>query len=231
MINRLIRTLIALVLAPAIWVLIEEAGLFLTENLPRAVTNWAVYGFVVYFVFYPFFLGNVMRFFEALQHEVLHAIFAFLCFRDVQKLEVDLPTDSGRVVWKEETGAPAMIFLAPYCVPLLTVPPLLIKWLAFPFSQGPLDLAIGVTLAFHFAALVRALSRRQSDIWRTGVVASMTVILVANALLLVIAVGVVLSDYTALQEYFATSFARIPAAYDDVAWMLSQGLQWTSGLP
>jgi hypothetical protein len=230
MINRLIRFLILLLLAPAMWVLFEEAGLFLTTNLPGAFSNWAVYGFVVYFLFYPFFLGNVMRFFETLEHEVTHAVFAFLCFEDVRKLEVELPSGSGEVQVSNETGTNALVFLAPYFVPLLALPPLLIKWLAFPDSHGPLDMVIGLTLGFHFAGLVRELSYPQTDILRTGPVVSMTVILFANTLLLVVALGVVLSDYAALGAYFATSFARIPAAYSDLMWMLEQGLRWTSGL-
>ena len=230
MIQRLVRFLIVLLLTPAMWVLVEESGLFLTENLPRAFSNWAVYGFVVYILFYPFFLGNVMRFAETLEHELSHAVFAFLCFKDVRKLEVDLSAGYGEVVVGEETGSNILIVLAPYCLPLVTLVPLLIKWLAFPYSHGPLDLAIGLTLGFHLAGLVRELSHRQPDVWRTGVVTATWIILFVNVLLLVVALAVVLSDYAALKGYFALSGVRIPKIYDDIVWALGQGLLWTRGL-
>lgn len=232
MMSRLIRALMVLLLTPAMWVLVEEAGYFLTTNLPRASSGWAMYGFVgyilVYVLLYLFIPRNVIGFFELLEHEFTHAVFAFLCLKGVTRLEVRPPDSRGETEVKGQSNT--LIRLAPYCLPPIALVPVLLKWLVFPDSHGALDLLIGLTLAFHLAGLVMELSQVQTDITRTGVVHATWIILFANTLLLVIALGVVLSDYAALEEYFSLAFARIPTAYDDVMRMLEQGLQWASFL-
>lgn len=224
--NRLIRALMVLLLTPAMWVLVEEAGYFLTDNLPRASSNWALYGLAGYLVIYLFIPRNVSAFFEILEHEFTHAIFAYLCLKGVTRLEVRPPAHSGQTEHEGPTNT--LIRLAPYCLPPIALLPLLLKYLVFPDSHGLPDLLIGVTLAFHLVGLVMELSETQTDITRTGIVHATWIILFTNTVLLVIALGVVLSDYTALENYFALSFARIPPVYDDVMRMLEQGLQWTS---
>ena len=230
--SRLIRALMVLLLTPAMWILVEEAGYFLTTNLPRAYSSWAMYGLVgyilVYVLLYLFIPRNVMGFFELLEHEFTHAIFAFLCLKGVTRLEVTPPNGRGKTEYDSATNT--LISLSPYALPPIALLPILLKWLVFPDSHGALDLLIGLTLAFHLAGLVMELSQVQPDITRTGVVHATWIILFANTLLLVIALGVVLSDYAALEEYFSLAFARIPTAYDDVMRMLEEGLRGASFL-
>jgi len=230
MINWLIRIVSVLVLTPAMWVLVEEGGYFLTENLPRASSNWVLYGFGLYLLFYPFFLGRAMVFVEILEHEVTHAIFGFLSFRDVPYLVVN-PSGGGGVTGIENgTGSTTLIRLAPYCLPPVALLPMLFKWLAFPDSHGPLDLLIGLTLAFHFVGLLRELAVRQPDVWLSGPVLATWIIIFANTLLFVLDLGVALSDYAGLKAYFASSMARIPMVYNDIMAAVAEGVRWVSGL-
>lgn len=74
MIDQMVRLVILLLLAPAMWVFVEQAWPFLAANLPLALTNWGFYGLAVYLLFYPFFLGNVMTFAETLVHELIHSV-------------------------------------------------------------------------------------------------------------------------------------------------------------
>ena len=114
-----------------------------------------------------------------------------------------------------------LTWLAPYFLPLTTLPLLLIKPLiSDPFSNA-LDFLIGFTLAFHYGGLAREFRLWQDDLKKMCRVFSIIVTFVFNVVWLVIILGVVTENYSSILVYFENVFARTRALYT----LILEGLQ------
>lgn len=147
---------------------------------------------------------------QILEHELNHAVMAKLFFRQVTQLDVTpyaVEGPAGFVAHAPGCGClTTFITLAPYYVPLFTIPFLVVRPFASqPSMQNALNLMIGVTYAFHVVGLAFEFRSNQSDLTRTGCLFSLAVTTLFNAVMLVIIIGVVMGDFQFLTDYFSSA--------------------------
>ena len=214
MIGRLTRLLVLAMLAPALCAFTLEAGVSLASNASLFLLNGSTYGFLCYVLLSTLFLSRKPGFWGTLEHEFEHAVAGRLLGHRPQKLIVDAQGDSATSFTRNPN---ALILLAPYYLPLLTILLLIAKLVAgllCPSVRDALDFVIGFTLAAHYGSAVRQFSRRQTDITKTGLLFSCIVTLTMNVILLVIIAGMVVNNYLAIRDYFARSLVRSLESYD-----------------
>ena len=109
-------------------------------------------------------------------HEITHALFAFLFFRKIHRLNVD--GRNSHVLYDSGPLGYLSITLLPYCVPIFTlmmlpwrftVPDTGFRWKLFLLV---IDAIIGFTYAFHVWCWCRQTRRYQTDITGPGTVRS-----------------------------------------------------------
>ena len=197
-------------LAPLAFSLVYEAYLYIRSNIQLQDVVWFLLGFGLYVVLYVAVLAEKIQFLEVLEHEMGHTAvsLAFLKVPDSMKAHY---TKGGEV---EPVRGDFLAYLAPYYLPMLTIPLLLIKPLVSETLSNALDFLIGLSLAFHYTTLfARELRFSQPDLRNMGRIFSVVVILVFNVVWLVIILTVMTGDYSGLLTYFKESFARTSALY------------------
>lgn len=221
MVRWLFRLSILLLCAPAMYALAEEARTFLTANAPLLLQNGFIYGFLCYLVIYPFMPRDRMKFLEVFEHELGHAIVGTLLLRNVRAFIVGAENSrtSGAVGYTGRENT--MITLAPYFLPIFTLPLLVLKPLLFAEAHPVVDFLLGVSLAFHYVGLAKEFRIWQRDIRRSGPLFSLAFTLTLNLVFLVIIISVALNRYADILYYFRNSYARMPAAYA-LAWQIIQ---------
>ena len=210
MIRKLIYLVLVILLAPALFALVYKGALFLASVFTLETTKWFLLGLVLSLFAYVVFLHGNIGFIEHLLHELEHAALAFLfTFKLPTKMEIE-PGKESKV--EGPKGGGCLRMLAPYYLPLLTVPFLLLKALAslafsllkvpFPtFLAGALDLLIGATFLFHSVCTLREFRPSQPDIKKTGLIASFVAVLFLNFMFVVLSVAVVTGSYAELVDY------------------------------
>jgi len=236
LLKELIGFLLFVLLAPLIYSFVSEAYLFLVSGISFDSISWFVCGLLSYLFLYILiaWIGDGLLysiiFFEHLEHELGHSLVNFMFLGGTRKLIanprnkfIELmgapPSESeGEETSKAELfslqGSNFLITLAPYYFPVLTVPLLIAKPLAFFPLREIIDFLIGFTLAFHFIGLLlREFRFWQKDIADCGRIFSSCVICLLNTIVLVIALCVASSNYSAILDYFQNSIARTPESY------------------
>jgi hypothetical protein len=208
--HRFRKNLLLLLLAPMLWAYTYQAMLYILPNLKHLWGNWFLYGFFGYLLFYLVFLRSEVTFLEIFEHELSHTLTGAVFFNRVHLFAVHAKV--GGVV-EHQRASNFVIVLAPYFLPLFTLPLLPLR----PFVNSPalnaIDLLIGITLAFHYAGLVKEFSSQQPDIQRGGVVFSFVVVVFFNALFAVLILSFVLGDYHRVVEVTKSGFWATLAAY------------------
>lgn len=217
MVRKLFHFGLLLVLAPALCALAYEAGLFLLANGRPILRNWATYGFVAYGLVYLLIPPCLINFLEIFEHELGHAVAGLFLLQRVEKFTVDSPKRSGEVI--TAPGSLFLISLAPYFLPVFTLPLLVVRPVVFPSMEKIVDLLIGVSLGFHYMGLAREFRIQQMDISRYGLLFSLGVTAAMNLILLVIIFSFCLEQYAQIGAYFRHSLARMPGFYR-LAWRL-----------
>jgi hypothetical protein len=225
MIGLLFNFFLIALLAPAFYAFVYEGVLFLASVFSFEATKWFFGGIVLsLFVYVPFLHGNI-GFVEHLLHEFEHAALPFLfTFKLPRRLEVD--PEEGSVVYVAYGGC-ALVALAPYYLPLLTVFFLGLKALASvalslldapipQFLAVILDLLIGATLMFHLLCTVQEFRLSQPDIKRSGRIASIIAVLFLSFMFVLLSVAVVTESYTDLVDYGKAALATTQDAYQAV---------------
>jgi hypothetical protein len=220
MIGRLFNLVLIILLAPALYAFAYQGALFVVAVSTWDAFLWFLGGIVLsLFVYVPFLSGKI-GFIEHLLHEFEHAALAFLVtFKLPTKMEID-PQEGSEVVAPK--GGGCVRALAPYYLPLLTLPFLLgkalislaLSWLQLPFPPslaGVLDGLIGATWIFHSVCTLKEFHLKQTDITKTGVIASFIAVLFMNFMFVVLIVAVVTGAYAEFWDYLKAS---LPAAVD-----------------
>ncbi|MGQ0645592.1 MAG: hypothetical protein ACT4O3_08890 [Elusimicrobiota bacterium] len=140
-------------------------------------------------------------------HELTHALAAFATGLQVRSFRAS--PGGGEVLL---SGTNVWVALAPYCVPLYTVLVLavfqIVRWHAPGVGCPPwFGFAVGFTLAFHAALTLHALSQNQPDLRHAGAFFSLTLILLANGLSLVLVAKALFPSEVSLRV-FASEFLR-----------------------
>ena len=156
---------LSLACVPGLIVGLYELAIHLAA-LPTWVTPFAV-GFVGYYVcdyllFRRRFMGSA---FSTLEHELTHAVMAWLCWRGVSGLKVTW-SKGGHI--QVHGGSNWLIDLGPYFFPTFSVAVALTS-LALPSRwAGVVELLLGVTLAYHLISTWRETHGKQTDLREAG---------------------------------------------------------------
>jgi hypothetical protein len=222
MMGKLLRFLSLFLLAPLIYAFMYEAFLFIASVFSFDGMMWFLIGLVVFFLVYLVALKGRIDFLEHLAHELEHAAVALIFTGKLPSRMVIEPEKKSEV--EAPQGGGCLRTLAPYYLPLLTIPFLILKaltTLAFQllkiplpaFLGGILDLLIGATLGFHYASLFREFRPNQTDLKKMGGLFSVVTVFVLNVLFLVLIAAVVTEAYEGLVEYVKGSLARTVDGY------------------
>ena len=223
--GKIIKFLLSVLLAPLIYSFVYEACFYLISNIKFKSIIWFIGGLLLYlFLYISIFLNRgrflyTIIFFEHLEHELGHSLVGFMFLRGTRKLIANPRKEheneeTSKVEFLEPRRPNFLISLAPYYLPVLTVPLLVAEPLAFFPLHEVIDFMIGFTLAFHFVGLLREFSLKQeTDIKPNGLIFSFCVTCLLNTIFLVVALCVVSSNYTGILSYFKSSIARTPESY------------------
>jgi hypothetical protein len=162
-------------------------------------------------------LWNNVEFVRILRHEISHAVVALLVGSRVDEMLVRNPVERsgevGHVTRSPTLFTGALIVLAPYYIPVFTIPLLLLRGLTADTSRRLVDFLIGFTLAFHYIAILRDLGTPQDDIQRTGCLYSFAVITALNLLFLVCLKAAVSDDGSIILTCFRKAGPHIVPNY------------------
>jgi len=207
---KLVRLFVLTLLAPLAFALAYEAYQFLRSDIPLQEAEWFLYGLGFYFALYVTLLAKRIRFLEVLEHELAHTIVSLAFFKVPESLKAHR-AEGGEV---EPIGGDFLSCLAPYYLPLVTVPLLLIKPFICETFDKALDFVIGFTVAFHYGGLSREFRLSQPDFKNMGRFFSIIITLVFNAVWLVIILCVVTENHPSILVYFEKVYARTQALYE-----------------
>jgi hypothetical protein len=221
---RLVRIVLLVLLIPTIYAFVRQAGPFLLQHAGLLPANAATYGFFVYVLLYCLVPRPRNVFAELFEHELGHLFLAKLFWKRILRFAVDAEEGKGEVV--VESGSNSLITLAPYYFPVFTIPLLVAKPILYPRFDQAFNFLIGLTLAFHYTALAAEFRPRQDDIRRAGLAFSLGTTVLLNIIFLVISLGVILNDYSAIAGYFAGALARILPSYQAALSRLSSLPLW-----
>jgi len=226
---KLLRFLILIVLAPFLYALAYEAYLFLVSNVRAYLVTGFTAGFAAYLLLYVPLLRDLVVFIEHFEHELAHAIVAFVSLSTIRRLIVNPipePDEEGSKVTVSHLNC--LGYLAPYYLPVFVLPLLVIKPLVIPQFRGAMNVLIGVATGFHYARLFREFRWSQTDIRETGLIVSLCLTAVLNVMFLVIILCAVLDRYSSMLDYFENSLVRTPKFYVDAWRWLTAMLSETS---
>lgn len=224
MIGRLARLGLLLLLAPLLYAFLEQAYLFARSEITFERIVWFLAGMVCYLLFYAIvFHGNQdYEFVETFTHELAHAVVSISLLQMPQGFIVDLKNRKAEVQTRSRSPFTA---LAPYYLPLFTIPFLLLKPIVLPPFHSLVDFFIGFTLGFHYVLFLNDFRLRQTDITKTGIIFSFVLTFFLNILFLVIILCVVINCYQCILDYFKASFLGAVDAYKAaLEWLRSEAI-------
>lgn len=133
-----------------------------------------VAGFISYLALQAIFFKPVFMY--VFGHELTHALAGIISGSKIRAFNVK--RDSGSVVLSDVN---VFVTLAPYFIPIYTIV-LLVAHAIFIIPRGYFLFLLGMTVSFHIALNVFAISQGQSDIRRYGRFFSIVVVYIANCL-------------------------------------------------
>jgi hypothetical protein len=214
--GKLIGFFTALLLIPVLYSFAFELYLLLDLYADFQLVQWFVYGLLGYGVIYVIFRRR-LTFFQYFEHELGHTVVAMLFLRNIREFIVKVD-EGGAVGYDQESNF--VIRLAPYYLPLFTLPFLLVRHFLPSLSPALLDLAMGLTMGFHYVGLSKEFRASQPDIKRTGLFFSIAFAGILNILFLALTFCVVIENYEILRGYFESSFTRTIDTYEFIVQVL-----------
>jgi hypothetical protein len=231
--RRLVNFTLLVLLGPILFTFAYEGVLFVLSVFTLAAAKWFLLGAGVSLVVHLLLMQDSIRFLEILMHEVEHAaVVFFLTFQLPTRMEINT---QGRSVVEVPDRGGCLTTLAPYYLPLLTLPPLLVKALAAPaFSRLGidfptllalvLDVLIGGSLAFHMVTTCKEMRPAQSDLREVGLLNSLVAVLLLNLMFLVLIIAVVTGSYEAYWAYVKDAAGATVGAYQAAYASLTERL-------
>jgi hypothetical protein len=226
-IARLVRCIFGLALIPAAFGIAFAAAAFIADSAQELLHSPFTLGFVLAVV-PAIALALRVPLLQILEHELGHYAAAKAFGNEVvgvaaQRTEQNgLVSASGVTVYRPPIGA-SLIVLAPYFLPLFTLPLLLVRPLISPPAQPIIDFLIGATLVWHFVTVFAELLQGQPDISEATLLFAFPVIIIANALITVFILAVVLEDLPALVPFAQEAWDASTAAYQAALGWLAEG--------
>jgi hypothetical protein len=216
--KKLFRLLLLIGLLPLLFACSIEVLPFLATGIKPGPLSWFVAGAFLYTLLHgaTSFLGGQhptgLAFTQHLKHELSHALVGGLFLQKTSEMIVN-PDQGSRVIYRNRGGPQGLISLAPYYLPLFTIPLLFIKLIVDPPYDNWVNLGIGFTLAFHYLQLVNEYGSHQTDITKTGKIYALVVTLFMNLMFLFVIKCFVFETYSDLIDYLGRGWARIKASY------------------
>lgn len=216
--RKLFKFFLLIVSLPMLYAFVAQALLFLFSHFGELWSNWFLYGVIFYVILYAVLLWAKMDFLETFEHELGHTVVAFLFFNKVTHFFASSRL-GGFVVFEKRSGAigRTLITMAPYFLPVLTLPFLLIKPFMMASAHKAVDFFLGLTLAFHFIALSKEFRPSiQSDIQKVGLPYALATVVLFNGVFTVLTISFALSKYAYVFTYMKESFL---AGWKIYVWM------------
>ena len=211
MVIRIIKVLIGILLLPvAVSVTLAFAGeLSQIKTLP-SVSTYFLHGVVIYLIMHlALYKPN---YFYVLGHEIAHALATFICGGRVQSFHI-----SGRSGGVLTTKSNFFIALFPYFFPTYTI--------FFSLIYSGLSIfrdvcgfmphflfALGFSITMHLVMTIESLKIKQTDIFKTGYLFSVSLIYILNFLLVSLIISLVFQDFS-FSGFFHFSIERVSSFY------------------
>lgn len=218
----LFKWLLALLLLPLAIAFTIEAFVTIGEEVSLAEVLWVCAGFGGYVLLYPLMFNKNTLFLEFFEHELSHTILNLLWWRRVKEFRVN-PYDNKSYVASD--GTPHFLWLmvlAPYYLPVFTIPFLIIRPFFDPAFRLGLDIVIGITLAFHYVTLFKEFGLRQTDIQEYTLPLSFVLTLLLNMICTVLVITLVIERSELLGLYLERAYLRTVVYYDDSWFLVSE---------
>jgi hypothetical protein len=215
--RKFLRRVILLLLAPVLYAFVAEAFSFLFASNVLFLVNWLTYGFIFYLLVYVFFLRSKIGFLEVFEHELSHTLVATLFLR---KVKFFLATsENGAVGFQRPSNT--IVTLSPYFLPVFTIPLLILKPFLTVGVYPALDFFLGLTLAFHFAALFKEFSPKQPDIIKAGLGYALVVVILLNSIFTILTLSFALENYAYIIDYCKNAMLEALHSYQAIGHALS----------
>lgn len=178
---------------------------------PKPVVAFLV-GIAVYLaVWWRFIRFTRISFLLVLEHEITHAIFAWLTFHRVTGLKATWRR-GGRMEFLGQGNW--LITIAPYFFPTLSVMVLLGCWL---FSDGGswfCDALLGISLAYHITSTIGETGAHQTDLQKVGFPFAFLFLPTANILLVGAIIGFTYGGGAQMIDFFASAGKTTAGLFD-----------------
>lgn len=170
-----------------------------------------LYGFVPCLIFSFLALGwSQGSFLKTFEHELTHAVFAWLCFHKVTRFEASDGRDRSSESENENylgvvylTGSNWLITISPYFSPTLLLPFYLVALLNPP----PVFLVlVGMICAYHIASTYRETHFNQTDLKEVGYLFSFMFLPASNLIIYVASIYFFVYDYEVAWQYINNTF-------------------------
>ncbi len=153
------------------------------KQLNLSDAHWFLMGFAGYWIcwivlFSRRFLGSYLSTFE---HELTHAIFAWLTLHKVVGLRVTW-RNGGLCSFEGSGGGNWLIYIAPYWFPTVALPCLLIATASGQLHLQAVQILIGVTVGYQITSTWRETHLEQTDLKETGWIFALCFLPTANLL-------------------------------------------------
>ena len=124
-------------------------------------------GFIGYFLLWVFFFSkrSAGSFFSTFEHELTHALFAWITFKKVTGLQA---TWNSGGVCHIEGGKNWLIFIAPYFFPTLMLIPMGLSVIVDRQYYDSIEVMLGAVMAYHMTSTYVETHRGQTDLQETG---------------------------------------------------------------
>ena len=227
--KRLLRLLVFLVFAPALYACALESLVWLGRYDGQRIPIGFLLGIALSWVIYGLVLRGNIEFVRVFRHELAHMLVGLIYGRVYKFTAQDPGYDDGDQDQEEEKAlgkvwvAPTTFLstLAPYCMPILAIPLIIGRAFIGGTLSHILDFAIAVILVFHLSTVFKQFRFSQSDIKKMGYLFSFLFVVTANFFILAITLNVVLGNSPFLGTYIISSYDRTIHVYGLVLrWVL-----------
>lgn len=220
MLTKLLKLLVSPLLIPFVFASSLEAVLTIGESATLDQFKWILAGSVGFLVLTPVLLSQNLNFLRIFEHETGHMLTHLMFFRTIDEFTAN--GNKGEVKSRGPAPIGWITSLAPYYLPVFTLPLLLARPFVAPAVLPAVDLSIGVTMGFHYYGLLEEFGTHQSDIQKHTLPFSFLVVFLFNVWVLILVSAVVLEDFTFLVTYVQRSFDASVEAYGVVMGWLSE---------
>ncbi len=156
-------------------------------------------------VAWGFWLRGKLSFWETFEHEATHALFGVMCLKPIRAFKAT----RGEGGYLEMEGGNLLVRLAPYFFPTVVMVPLLLKPIVAAEFVPYVHAAAGAALFFHAVSTVHETHRRQSDLVRTGLILSASIIGVLHLVCIGVILTIVGYGYAEVAGYLGGAFVHI----------------------